>query len=105
VNIVYIGDIGGTDPPGPAAGTLDDGPSERPLYTNAISIPTPNSKEVKMLSIIEEHLIAVMKERKVKELLVQISEQTENNELDRLLYLEKFDKEEFDKEMEKSLKS
>jgi hypothetical protein len=58
-----------------------------------------------MSSMIEEHLIAVMIEKKVQELLLQISEQTENNELDRLLYLEKFDKEEFDKEMEKSLKS
>jgi hypothetical protein len=49
--------------------------------------------------LIEEHLISRMKEIKVQELCNQISKEKDNKELDRLLYLEKNDKKEFDKEM------
>jgi hypothetical protein len=49
--------------------------------------------------LIEEHLISRMKEIKLQELSVQISQQKNNKEFDRLLYIEKFDKEAFDKEI------
>jgi hypothetical protein len=49
--------------------------------------------------LIEEHLISRMKEIKLQELSVQISQQKNNKEFDRLLYIEKFDKGAFDKEI------